>query len=373
MNRLFASQLLATFSLSACFIFGPGEGGGSTSENGGSNHGGGNDDASSSNEDGGAPPGSAKGWQAANDPVCGGSISQISFVDDLHGFLLASDQLPAGTQSVYYTDDGGNTWQPREIANDLPYTIAFANGGQSVWIGGSGEEPNTDLWYSSNSGKTFAPFPFSPLDWLGGSFFWDTQTGIVSSETGDRVYTTSNGGAKWTTTELDQVPGTSVLTALGDSVYVVGGAADQRSGAAVAYSPDRGGTWTVKNLTDNANLYEGGQLLAVAVVSPTELWVAGAGEQIYHSTDSMATWTQVKNVPSSIQTFGGIAVNGQHIMALGWGDELSIYESNDGGKTFAITFEGGCALDCDQLKLTVVNPNLAFAYGYGGTFYRFTN
>src|SRR5580658_845643 len=103
MNRLFASQLLATFSLSACFIFGPGEGGGSTSENGGSNHGGGNDDASSSNEDGGAPPGSAKGWQAANDPVCGGSISQISFVDDLHGFLLASDQLPAGTQSVYYT------------------------------------------------------------------------------------------------------------------------------------------------------------------------------------------------------------------------------------------------------------------------------
>jgi photosystem II stability/assembly factor-like uncharacterized protein len=372
MNKLFASQLLATVTLSACFLVDPGGGAGGTSGEGGPIEGGGRKDATPSNGEGGATPGST-GWQAADDPVCGASISQISFVDDLHGYLLISDQLPAGIQSVYYTDDGGNTWQPREIGNNQPYTIAFANGGQSVWIGGMGTDPTTALWYSSNGGMTFAPFPFSPLDWLGGSFFWDNETGIVSSETGDNVYTTSNAGKKWTTSELDAVPGTSVLTALGDSVYVVGGAEGCQSGAAVAYSPDRGATWTQKNLTDNANLYEGGALLAVAVVSPTELWVAGEGAQIYHSTDGMATWTQVKNVPSSIQTFGGIAVDGQHIMALGWGDELSIYESTDGGRTFGITFQGGCALDCDQLKLTVVNPNLAFAYGYAGTYYRYTH
>jgi photosystem II stability/assembly factor-like uncharacterized protein len=381
MNKLFASQLLAAVCLPACLLVGPREGEGSpyggggaggSAGNGGTTHGDGGHGGNPSNGEGGAPQGFTGRWRARTDPVSGGSISQISFVDPLHGYLLVSDLLPAGTQSVYYTADGGDTWQSREIANDQPYTIAFANGGQSVWIGGSGDERNTDLWYSSNGGKTFAPFPFSPLDWIGGSFFWDENTGIVSSETGDRVYTTSNAGAKWTTIELDRVPGASVLTALGDSVYVVGGVTSQRSGAAVAYSPNRGATWTQKNLKDNANLYEGGALLAVAVVSPTELWVAGQGAQIYHSTDSMATWTQVENVPSSIETFGGIAVDGQHIMALGWGDALSIYESNDGGKTFAITFQGGCAVDCDQLKLTVVSPDLAFAYGYAGTFYRFS-
>jgi photosystem II stability/assembly factor-like uncharacterized protein len=157
-------------------------------------------------------------------------------------------------------------------------------------------------------------------------------------------------------------------------VYIVGGEADTQSGAAVAYSPDKGNTWTQMNLTDNANLYQGGQLLAVAVVSPTEMWVAGASQQIYHTTDSMKTWTQVKHVPTSIETFGGIAVdnNGQHIMALGWGDQLCIYESTDGGATFAITFQDECGDDCGPLGLTVVNPNLAFIYGYAGVYYRFT-
>jgi photosystem II stability/assembly factor-like uncharacterized protein len=115
MNKLFASQLLATVALSGCFLLDPGGGAAGASGDGG---GGGKQDAApSSGDGGGATPGSGR-WQAADDPVCGASISQISFVDDLHGYLLISDELPAGTQSVYYTDDGGKTWRPREIGNN---------------------------------------------------------------------------------------------------------------------------------------------------------------------------------------------------------------------------------------------------------------
>jgi photosystem II stability/assembly factor-like uncharacterized protein len=340
------------------------------SSGGGSSSSGSSSGGSSGGEGGVLPDGSATGWQEADSPVPGASISQISFVDDQKGYLLISDQLAAGTQNVYYTDDGGGTWQPRQIAGNLPSTIAFANGGQSVWIGGNGEQP---LWYSSDSGMTFAPFPFSPVDWPGSSFFWNNQTGLIGSETGDSVYKTTDGGTTWVQSELTGVPGASVMTVVGNDVYVVGGVSSEQSGAAIAHSPDQGTTWTVQNLTDNANLYQGGELKAITVVSPTEFWVAGEGEQIYHTTDGMKTWAQVKNVPSTIDTFGGIAVSGNDVMVLGWSQQqISVYESSDGGTTFTVTFQGSCSLQCDEMRLAVASPTLAYAYGYGGTFYRYT-
>jgi photosystem II stability/assembly factor-like uncharacterized protein len=150
-----------------------------------------------------------------------------------------------------------------------------------------------------------------------------------------------------------------------------GGGGNPDSGTPNAYGSDRGATWSTKLLEDKAHDYKGGSLQGVAVVNTNELWVAGLNHQLYFTKDKMQTWTQVRNIPSDITDFQGIAISGDHIVAgCHTRNGICIYESFDHGATWAITFTEECGDLCDVRGTVFAGPDKAYIYGYNGTLVR---
>jgi photosystem II stability/assembly factor-like uncharacterized protein len=176
------------------------------------------------------------------------------------------------------------------------------------------------------------------------------------------------------------LPGTHHIESLGArNAWIVGGPSfnGDGTGATVAYSSDAAQTWTIANLTDNAHLFKGGSLHGIAVVSATELWVAGENRQVFHTTDGMHTWTQIKGIPSEILHFGGVAVRGNTIALAGTappGDYV-LYRSTDGGATFQIVDRRAApgVWDAGGVHgVTQTNNGDLFVYGYDGLLWKYT-
>lgn len=313
------------------------------------------------------------GWTSIESPAGIAHINSINFVDGQRGWMATDDSPTSPNRGAWYTEDGGKNWEHRR--NDFnAYEVRFDANGERVWMGGSDRR---ELWVSDD-GHDFRPMDnLENQDWISGIYFWDDNTGILTSETGDRVHRTTDGAESFVTTEFGRETATGInnLAVLGDEVWLPTGPAfnTDGTGATLLYSPDRGENWDVITLTDEAHHYKGGSLQAIHVVSSDEIWVAGGNRQMFYTKDGMQTWTQVKGVPSEVLSFNGIAAHGDHFIAVGGtiSNGEFIYESQDGGESWELTVvntEGVGSFD----GLSFPRPDLAFAYGYNGTLARFS-
>jgi photosystem II stability/assembly factor-like uncharacterized protein len=314
------------------------------------------------NPDSGTP--NAYGWHRVTGPGKEGNVSDIFFLDAQRGWMTVSDGLNRG---VFSTSNGGASWthQKRDYS---AFTVTALADGNSVWVAGS-ESPT--LFASTNGGQDLAPLR-TVTEFPRAIHFWDATTGIIASEVGDRVKRTTDSGATWTTHAFTReiMPGIHELAVLGDEAWVVGGpmSTSNGTGANIGYSADRGATWSIKQLEDKTHDYKGGSLQGVAVVNTNEIWVAGLNRQLYFTKDKMQTWTQVRNVPSDITDFRGIAISGDHIVAgCHTRTGICIYESFDHGATWALTFTEDCGDLCDVRGTVFAGLDKAYIYGYNGT------
>ncbi len=317
----------------------------------------------------GGPDGS--GWEAID--IGDSTVETVRFIDDKRGFMVVSDGPSRGIQ---YTADGGTTWASRE-ADVSPYGIGFTPALDQIWVVGSGSK---SIWTSTDKGQSFAPLPKVPGGWPAAVHLWDKQTILVTDETGDKVYRTADGGATWTPYSFGRevLPGTKGLTVRANDAWIVGGQSftEDGSGATVAHSADLGQTWTISALKDEAHLHKGGTLHALAPISATELWAAGDNRQLFHTTNGAKTWTQSKGFPEAIRDFGGIVASGKTIsLAASSAKGYALFESTDGGATFAITDDRACPNVCDANGVRgMVSPRngVFFVYGYSGLLWRYT-
>lgn len=157
---------------------------------------------------------------------------QISFIDSLHGWLLAASRPPGGAAesvSVFRTTDGGKTWVNTATAlfadatppGHLPYGglksgIYFLNA-STGWVTGTVSVPNLAWLYATHDGgstwnqETFSmpsgvpsarisiisPTFFSATDGILPVIFTDfsTDKGIATD-----IYVTHDGGRSWQST-----------------------------------------------------------------------------------------------------------------------------------------------------------------------------
>jgi photosystem II stability/assembly factor-like uncharacterized protein len=329
-------------------------------------------DGGTGRPDGGGRPDSGTpnlhGWHRVESPGGSGNVSDIFFLDAQRGWMTVSEGVNNG---VFSTSNAGATWthQKRDYS---AFTVTALPDGNSVWVAGS-DSPT--LFASTNGGQDLAPVRTAVADFPRALHFWDSTTGLIASEVGDRVRRTTDSGATWSTHTFTRevMPGIHELAVLGNEVWVVGGPSftSNGTGANIGYSADRGATWSTRLLEDKAHDYKGGSLQGVAVVNTNEVWVAGLNRQLYFTKDKMQTWTQVRNVPSDIVDFRGIAISGDHIVAgCHLHDGICIYESFDHGATWAITFTEACDDLCDVRGVVFAGPDTAYIYGYNGTLVR---
>jgi photosystem II stability/assembly factor-like uncharacterized protein len=305
------------------------------------------------------------------------TIEAFEFRDDQHAMLAASDGAWRGFR---VTADAGATWQAREL-DVVPYGIGGSPSGTTTLAVGDGARP---VWRSTDRGASFAPVEWGQHGWPASVRFFDDSTVIMGDQVGDRLFRSSDAGQTWTTYTFTRevLPGTRDIEILGNHAWVVGGPAynGNGTGATIAVSLDSGSSWTIKTIDDQAHLFKGGSLHAIAVVSADEIWVAGENRQLYHTTDGMQTWTQIKGIPASFLHFGGIAVRGETIVVAGSvleGDQLfgyGLYRSIDGGHTFEIADQhpGPAVLDGLGVLGVEQTPNGdLYVFGYDGLLWKY--
>ncbi len=337
---------------------------------GGPDAGAGGRDASPGRDSG---PG-GQGWTFAEIDVGNSTIEDVRFSDDQHGFIAASD---GSSRGLLVTSDGGVTWQSREL-DVVPFGVGASPSLNTILAAGSGTRP---VWSSSDHGASFAPVAWTLGGWPAAVRFLDEQVAFMGDEVGDRVFRSSDAGQTWSVHLFtrDVLPGTHHIESQGNShAWIVGGPSfrGDGTGATIASSADAAQTWTITNITDSAHLFKGGSLHGIAVVSPADIWVAGENRQVFHTTDGMRTWTQIKGIPSDFLHFGGIAVRGNTIVIAGSipFDNYGLYRSTDGGVTFQIIDRRPAPSVWDAGGIhgvTQTSNGDLFVFGYDGLLWKY--
>jgi len=235
------------------------------------------------------------------------------------------------------------------------------------------------VWSSIDHGVSFSAVAWTLGGWPASVRFLDEQIVFMGDEVGDRVFRSADAGQTWAvhTFTRDVLPGTHAIESLGTSrAWIVGGPAfrGDGTGATIASWSDGAQTWTITTLTDHDHV--GGSLHGVAVVSAAELWVAGDNRQVFHTTDTMRTWTQLDGIPAEILHFGGVAVRGTTVVlaaSIAPGD-YGLYRSTDGGATFQI-IDRRVAVAWDPHGVhgvTQTREGDLFVHGYAGLLWRYS-
>lgn len=316
------------------------------------------------------------GWQQVGSPSTKGNINDMHFHDDGQRGWLVTDADPLeGDPGAFYTDNGGDQWEWRR-EDYQAYVARYDRPGDRVWLGGS---DSRELWVSDDDGVNFEPAAdgFEQQDWVSSVYFWDDQTGIVGSQTGDRIHRTTDGAETFEQQEFTRevVAGVNDIAVVGDDVWAVSGQAytQDNTGGVMLHSDDRGASWEVYEFEDEEHHHDGGALQDVHAISTDEIWVAGDNRQLYYTDDGMETFHQIDGIPSGVIGFNGIDGEGDHIITGGNHDDggVFIYETRDGGETWEMAYENTTCRGCEISGIEYVHDELAFAYGYDESLLRY--
>ena len=214
------------------------------------------------------------------------SATSLDFAEKLPSFMVRAGYADSGVKHLAYSTDGGTTWSAVSTEPTNPkgagYVAAAADGTRIVWT-----PESTGTYVSTNRGAT-----------------WTASTGLPTT------------GLEITS---DRVNAAKFYTVSGGTFYVSTNGAASFTATATALPTDA-------------------TFVATVAGREGDIWVAGAGSGLYHSTDSGATFTKLSTVAKA-ETIGfGKAAPGKTYQALylsGTVDGVrGIFRSDDTGATW---------------------------------------
>jgi hypothetical protein len=261
-----------------------------------------------------APPDVLRGEWTAHGPW-GGNIRGFA-TDATNGMhvAVACGSSTAGNGGMWYSEDGGVTWNSSSINNKIMYGVAA---------------------HPTQAGKFYA----------GGKY---------------GIYESTDGGATWNQIAYPSTTIIGIGLQIANPLLMVAGIASNQG---VRYSPDGGTTW------NNSNLATGFMKdFAVSAANPTKMFLAvsgTAGSGLYTSVDG-ATWTAIN--PAASGECYGIYVDPENADFLLLGAQFGIFKSTDGGANWIQ------ALSTSNFARGIVKHNNVFrTVVYGGDIYESAN
>jgi len=189
--------------------------------------------------------------------------------------------LLANDGRVYETLDGGRAWQ---LQGDLGRSGAVY--AAQSWPEAFGGEvlaaTQAGLWSSSDSGRTWEPWPRGPGVAPASDLAEGPDEALYLANAGG-VYRSDNGGGLWTPagSGLPPVAALAVAVAPSDPLVLYAGT----DGRGLYRSRDRGLSWTATALAVPS--VPG---ILIDPIDPDHLWVRAVYQRIYESRDGGATW-----------------------------------------------------------------------------------
>ncbi len=224
------------------------------------------------------------------------SISQITFIDRQHGWLVASSTDGTASPWLYRSADSGLRWTL--VTRDAPNEIAFSTPTDGWGVGTRGDTIEQTIDGGATWHRRAVPLPPPVLQHglrldvavSGSSIVVDgtNVTGLLAS----KFFVNSNdGGRTWTLhDEPSMVVGgtepTSFTTTDATHWWFVPSEPSKHS---LWVTQDAGATWQLRATP-------GGTTAGVAFPTATDGWAIADG-RLHHTTDQARTWQTVEPVP----------------------------------------------------------------------------
>ena len=286
-------------------------------------------------------------WRPQTTPV-EEHLHGIFAFDGCHAWAVgeeAGDGKVAGAQSsLIATADGGKTWKnqtfPPGSALRTTMNRVFFTDVNSGYAAGEGS--NRSQQQQAGSRPRFPAATPSP-----------SPSPIVP--TGPNFIVTTNGGATWVDLSANlpaETKGTSGnqdiegLTAIGDKVWI---AEDNNNVGIIAYSANRGATWTVqKNVADDT-------FSSISMYDANNGFATSDGRNLWRTTNGGAAWNQVAQ-PAVIAE--GVWATGPSSAVIVEGSGKIAYTS-DGSTLFPATLPQGVTGDILDVAFGTASDGLA--------------
>lgn len=297
--------------------------------------------------------------------------------EDLNGFsVINNDEIWGGgamntlSSKIVHSTDNGHSWTDIvTVNNPLGYTsygdVDFVDK-NTGWII---TQLDTNVLKTTNGGESCSEQNIDTDQWLRKIFMIDNQTGYIVGNSGI-IFKTINGGTDW----LPQNSGTtydlSEAYFVNESAgWVVGQTTSDFSGI-ILKTTDGGNSWINQTPPNTPRLF------SVSFTNSLNGWVISGGgsandhAEILHTTDGGENWT--KQDWGYQYNFREIlfvdSVNG-FILGNKFGDQYTVYNTNDGGITWQPTELSPGAL----YGIKFVNKDIGWITGAFGRIYGTTD
>jgi photosystem II stability/assembly factor-like uncharacterized protein len=257
-------------------------------------------------------------------PIVGGPSSTFC-----NGITISSTGqymvCPNELGDLYTSSDYGATWVDQTSMNAGYFEASVSSTGQYMIVSDS----NNNLYLSSNYGGTWSSISSPTNSGISSIVMTADASYFALVNSANVVYTSTDKGANWNAVPISGASSLQSLAISADGQHMY--AADAfTQGSQIYVSSDHGATWAPKqasSVNSWARVY--GSSTGQYVVA------TNARDGIYLSTDYGATWNFV-SIPlvSSVYT-AIISTDGQTILAADQDTNGYIYESYDGGQTWA--------------------------------------
>lgn len=265
-------------------------------------------------------------------------LLKVFFINEKSGWVTGIQGL------ILHTEDGGKTWITQYNIKALPTKIQFVSE-QEGWLTCTSQAAGA-VYHTRNGGKTWEKQNIGTNRAVSGVFFVNPQTGWIMA--GEDVYRTSDGGGRWKKSKLPVGKTSRLKPPLfpGDRARIVqeeglgsewfyGGItfADEKQGWAAVYhwlfhTDDGGETWALQFDTGNKDHALG------PIAFREALHGCVAGWSVMCTEDGGKTWLErLGAAPNDDEGLGGVSLIGQ---SDGWtvGRHGQIYKTVDGGKSW---------------------------------------
>jgi photosystem II stability/assembly factor-like uncharacterized protein len=195
---------------------------------------------------------------------------------------------------------------------------ALATNGEVV-VGGS---QGGAVIVSKDQGKSWVRTELGPVSIIGLSACPNGE--FIGIDFNHKVWSADKGGGNWRSVALEKPRVPLALTCDGRNRWWVTG-----SGARIAVSQDRGATWTLTDLQEDA------QLTTIQFVDDSHGFVLGEFGHVIGTEDGGATWRKLAQIPGEFYPYAALFRDGKE----GWASGIAghLLHTADGGRTWTET------------------------------------
>lgn len=259
------------------------------------------------------------------------SLIDLHFLNDQFGLIISARKYGYINPPIFRTTDGGLSWSelPNHPGTNSFFETVFILDSLSYFI--AGWEPSEwasqgCLFYTYDGGNTWERVSqFGDYDYLREVEFINDSTGIAVNSVGG-IYRSTDKGLNWTLKYDAGIRFRSLSFCDSQNGFAIGGIFGDRQAFATT---DGGLTWQSTGVPPEF-------INSTQYCSFTNLLAAGSNYSIYRSTDQGSTWQQLLRVGggSSPGLNGISSFDINHIIAVG--TDGKIFYSSDSGITWGI-------------------------------------